>query len=400
MPVDEPTGLGPEGDTAYLTPVPEEPLSMTSLSRLAPRALATAVFLAVTGLPLAASATDDGTSRGHVYTMSNDTGGNALLVYARGAGGTLTLQQQVATQGAGTGAGLGSQGAVTLSQDGQYLFVVNAGSRSVSTFRLSSGGAWLASTVDSAGDTPVSVTESHGIVYVLDAGGDGSVAGFRNDGGTLVPLAGGTHALSGAGVGPAEVLFDRLGRTLVVSEKNSNTLTTWPVARDGSLGAPVFTPSAGATPFGFSFDDANHLLVSEAEGGAADASTISSYRFGGGAPHTPHLVTGALSTQQTAACWTVVTPDGRYVYTANAGAGSLSSFAIAGNGSLTLSQSVAEGVAGSHPLDLAISPSGHRLYVLNNGLAQIGTYAVDVHGRLTPTSSTSVPATSIGLAAD
>mgnify|MGYP006890159090 CR=1 FL=1 len=30
------------------------------------------------------------------------------------------------------GAGLGSQGAVTLSQDGRFLFVVNAGSNSVS----------------------------------------------------------------------------------------------------------------------------------------------------------------------------------------------------------------------------------------------------------------------------
>jgi 6-phosphogluconolactonase (cycloisomerase 2 family) len=373
---------------------------MTSLPRLALRALATAAFAAAAGLPLAASAADDGASRGHVYTMTNDAAGNALLVYTRGAGGTLALAQQVATQGAGTGAGLGSQGAVTLSADGQYLFAVNAGSRSVSTFRLSRDGAWLASTVDTGGDTPTSVTESHGIVYVLNAGGDGSVSGFRNDGGTLTPLAGGTHALSGAGVAPAEVLFDKLGRTLVVSERATNTLTTYAVARDGSLGAPTFTPSAGATPFGFSFDDANHLLVSEAQGGAADASTISSYRFGGGAPHTPHLVTGALSTQQTAACWTVVTPDGRFVYTANAGSGSLSSFAIAGNGTLTLSQSVAEGVAGSHPLDLAISPSGHRLYALNNGLAQIGTYSVDTRGRLTSTSSTAVPATSIGLAAD
>jgi hypothetical protein len=41
---------------------------------------------------------------------------------------------------------------------------------------------------------------------------------------------------------------------------------------------PVSTPSTGATPFGFSFDRFGHLLVSNAEGGAARASTVTAYR--------------------------------------------------------------------------------------------------------------------------
>src|SRR5258707_406638 len=65
---------------------------------------------------------------GHVYTISNDAAGNALLVYTRGSGGALALTQTVPTGGNGTGAGLGTQGAVTLSRDGRYLFAVNAGS--------------------------------------------------------------------------------------------------------------------------------------------------------------------------------------------------------------------------------------------------------------------------------
>lgn len=348
---------------------------------------------------LAARADAAGISRGHVYTATNDAAGNMLMVYQRGEAGTLSLAQQLPTQGRGTSAGLGSQGAVTLSQDGQYLFVVNAGSRSLSTFRLSADGATLASTVDAGGDMPISVTESHGIVYVLDAGGAGNVAGFVNDGGSLAPIEGSSRPLSGAGVGPAQVSFDRIGRTLVVTEKASGLITTWPVRTDGTLGTAIETASAGTTPFGFSFDDANHLLVSEAQGGETNASSISSYRLGT-STHAPRVVTPALSTQQTAACWTVATPDGRYVYTANAGSGSLSSFRVSGNGTLTLVEAAAETTAGSHPLDLAISPNGRRLLVLNNGLAQIASYAVDAHGHLGAMTSIAVPATSLGLAAD
>lgn len=367
---------------------------MTSLHRPL-TALAVAVICTLSGPANAA-----GISRNHVFTSSNDAAGNALLVYTRGPGGALTLTQTLPTQGLGTGAGLGSQGAVTLSQDGQYLFVVNAGSRSLSTFRLSGDGAALASTVDAAGDSPISVTESHGVVYVLNAGGDGNLAGFYNNGGQLQPIANSVRPLSGAGVGPAQVGFDRLGRTLVVTEKNSNLLSSWPVRPLGTLGTASQTASAGATPFGFSFNDANQLLVSEAQGGAPNASSLSSYRLVGQRPHAPQVVTPALSTQQTAACWTAVTPDGRFVYTANAASDSLSSYQVMPHGALKLQQSVAEVQAGSHPLDLAINPNGNRLYALNTGLGQVAGFLIDAGGHLSASSTAPVPATATGLAAD
>lgn len=358
-------------------------------------ALAIAALCALSGTASAA-----GISRNHVYTSSNDPAGNALLVYSRGQAGSLTLTQTLPTQGLGTGTGLGSQGAVTLSQDGQFLFVVNAGSHSVSSFRLSGDGAAWASTVDTAGDKPISVTESHGVVYVLNAGGDGNVAGFYNNAGQLQPIANSVRPLSGAGVGPAQVSFDRLGRTLVVSEKASNLLSSWPVRPLGTLGTASQTPSAGATPFGFSFSDANVLLVSEAQGGAPLVSSLSSYRLVGQRPHAPQVVTPALSTQQTAACWTAVTPDGRFVYTANTGSDSLSSYRVMAHGALKLQASVAQTQPGAHPLDLAVNPNGNRLYALNNGLAQVASYRIGAAGQLSPSTAVSVPATAVGLAAD
>src|SRR5262249_5943975 len=147
-----------------------------------------------------------------------------------------------------------------------------------------------------------------------------------------------------------------------------NLVDTWPARRDGHLDSPTFTASAGMTPFGFAFDPANHLLVSEAA-----ASTMSSYRFPGNAPHEPEVVSAAVPTGQVAACWVAVTPDGRLAFTADAGSGAISSFEVDGRGALTLAQSAAEMVPDSHPLDIVVSASGKRLFVLNTGNGTIAS---------------------------
>ena len=83
----------------------------------------------------------------YVYTESNQTsadGGNAVLAYWVAPGGALASIGTYATGGDGTGSGLGSQGAVTLAGGGHALLVVNAGSNTVSYFRiLSNGTLWL-----------------------------------------------------------------------------------------------------------------------------------------------------------------------------------------------------------------------------------------------------------------
>jgi 6-phosphogluconolactonase (cycloisomerase 2 family) len=361
---------------------------------LAPSALALAAALA--GPAQAADAARIG-GHGHVYSLTNDAAGNALLVYARGPGGTLTLAQTVSTGGLGTGAGLGSQGAVTLSQDGRWLFAVNAGSDTVAVLRVEEGGVVLASTVASGGHAPLSVTERAGIVYVLNTGVGGNVAGFRNEAGMLTALADGVRPLSddAMDVGPAQVAFDRLGRNVVVTEKTTNLIDTWPARPDGRLGAATFTASAGATPFGFVFDPRNHLLVSEAA-----ASTMSSYRFPGDMPHVPEVVSAAVPTGQVAACWAAATPDGRLAFTADAGTGAISSFEVDARGALTLAQSAAEIVPDSHPLDMVVSASGKRLFVLNTGNGTIASFGVGIHGRLHPLATVAVPATAAGLAID
>jgi len=340
---------------------------------------------------------------GKVYTSSNAADGNALLVYARVAGGGLMLAGQVATGGLGLGAGLGSQGAVTLSQDGHYLFVVNAASNTVSTFELADGALNLRSVVATGGSLPISVAEHGGWVSVLNSGGDGNVSGFRNNDGVLSPVAGSVQGLSTTGgVAPAQVAFSDDGRALVVTEKGTNRLTSYSVHADGSLGPAQITASPGMTPFGFAFNGRNRMVVSEAVGGQAGASTVSSYRFGHRQPSLPKLVSASVPDTQSAACWVAIGKDGRTAYVTNTGSSSVSSYHVAGNGQIDLIAAVAGDTgSGSHPADAAVAGNGHHLYVRNGGSATLSSFRIGGDGSLGVEPLTGgLPASAVGLAAN
>lgn len=340
---------------------------------------------------------------GKVFTSTN-AANNELLVYSRDESGALNLVTKAATNGQGTGAGLGSQGAVTLSQDGRFIFVVNARSNTVTTFALHGHDLRLMSVVDSGGLVPISVTEHEGLVYVLNAQGAGNIAGFRNHHGNLTPVSGSHGALSAAGgTGPAQVGFSTDGDVLVVTEKATNKLVTYRVKADGGVSVPTVTPSAGATPFGFAFDRRDHLVVSEAVGGAVNASTASSYKFSDWLTARPTLVSGQVATTQTAACWVAITPNGKFAYTTNAGSGSVSSFAITPlTGRITLSQGVAGSTgAGSAPIDAAVSADGRSLYVLGAKSLAIASFEIQRDGQLIAGAvAGGLPAGTVGLAAN
>jgi len=344
---------------------------------------------------------DAGFRSGKVFTSTNAAAGNELLVYDTDRSGTLRLATRVATQGIGTGGGLGNQGAVTLSDDGRYLFVVNAGSNTVATFRVRRGGLQLTSVVDAGGLRPVSVAEHDGLVVVLNADGAGNIAAFRNRHGVLEPAAGGTQPLSASGgTAPAQVAFGEDGRVLIVTEKATNKLTTYRVRQDGAIGAPQITASAGMTPFGFAVDRRGTLLVSEAFGGAAGASALSSYTFAHHGSVQPQLVSASVGSGQSAACWVVVTPNGRWAYTTNTASGNISAYAVGRNGSAALAQAVAANTDAG-PIDAAIAPRGNALFVLNAGGRSIQSFAIGGDGQLQAQGRIGgLPAGANGLAAN
>jgi 6-phosphogluconolactonase len=389
------TGAGIERPT----PITPQEIRMTSIRR---RPLLAALALAVSAaLPSLAHA---GLRSGMVFTSSNDVAGNELLVYARSPEGGLMMTMHVSTGGLGSGAGLGSQGAVTLSRDGRHVFVVNAQSNTVSTFALDGEEPRLVSTVDSGGLHPISVSEHNGLVYVLNDGGEGNVAGFRNRHGLLSPVADSVRGLSAAGgVGPAQVGFTADGDAIVVTEKTTSRLTSYRVNLDGSLPAtPVITASPGLTPFGFAFNSRNRLVVSEAQGGATGASTVSSYRFDNLAPEMPRVASAAVPDTQSAACWVAITPNGRWAYVTNAGSSSVSRYRIAPDGSITLIDAVAGMTGdGSSPTDVAASADGRHLYVRNGRVYTLSSFAIKADGGLVARPVTEgLPTTAVGLAAN
>ncbi|HLO15727.1 MAG TPA: beta-propeller fold lactonase family protein, partial [Anaerolineales bacterium] len=244
----------------------------------------TAVFLlalvAGTTSPVAAASDS---AFGAVYTSTNATSGNEVLVYDRSSDGSLTFQGSYSTGGLGNGVSLSSQSSVILSHNNQWLFVVDAGSNQISSFAVNERGLQLADVVNSGGTSPISLTIYKDLLYVLNAGGSGNISGFIvGQDGSLSPLAGSTQPVSNGGVGGtpglAQIAFSSDGSTLVVTEKTTNLIDTYAV-EGGLADAPVTHPSAGTTPFGFAFDRHDHAIVSEAASGSVSSYKIDANEF-------------------------------------------------------------------------------------------------------------------------
>jgi 6-phosphogluconolactonase len=332
-----------------------------------------------------------------VYTMTNAASGNEIVVINHSDDGSPSLTM-VPTGGLGSGAGLGSQGSVILSENRRWLFAVNAGSNQISVFAVRGTALKLTDVVDSGGMMPISLTVHGNTVYVLNAGGSGNISGFRlRNNGTLSPLAGSTQPLSNGGAGaspqPAQVSFHAAGNLLVVTA--TNLIDTYEVNKKGITGPPVTHPSSGMTPFGFAFDQRDHLIVSEAFGGAPNASAMSSYLVDGDAFE---LISPSVGTTQTAACWVVISKDGNYAYDTNTGSDSISSFQIGSDGSLTLLDPQA-GLTGDAPIDMALTHDGTILFALAGAGGLVSAFQVESDGSLVHLVDVSVPAGSVGLAA-
>jgi 6-phosphogluconolactonase len=341
---------------------------------------------------------------GLVFTSTNEASGNAVLVFSRAADGALTAAGSFATGGTGTGSGLDSQGALAFGRDhGRRLFVVNAGSNSVSEFAVANDGLRLLGTVSSGGVQPVSLAVSDGLLYVLnegDSGSPGNISGFRVGDRGLTPIPGSSRPLSAAAVSAPEISFGPGGDVLVVTEEATNLIDTYTVGRDGRANGPVSHASAGQTPFGFAFDPNGHLVVSDASGGATNAGALSSYLVSQGG--SVASISGPVADDQSAPCWVVTTANGRFAYTSNTGSGTISSYTISHDGRLALLAPAAGSTgSGSAPIDLALSRNSGFLYALASATHGISGFRVESDGAVTPLAGgpTGLPASTTGLLA-
>jgi len=341
----------------------------------------------------------NGTASGAVYVQTN-AAPNEVIAFRRAGDGSLDLMGSVATGGDGDGSPhLPSQGCVMLTRDGRHLLVTNAASDDLSVFSVAADGSIELRDRVRTGATPKSVAEHDGLVVVLNTGEPG-LASFRLDAdGGIVPVEGGDQALAASDADPAQVGFSPDGAMIVATERGTDSIETYEVAPDGTLGASRTIASQGPTPYGFAFTSDGALVVTEAFRAEKGAAAASSYAIADGSlvPRTASVGNG-----RSEICWAVVTPDDRFAFTTNFADGAVSRFAIATDGSLSLEDATGgiavEGMPGLR--DEGLSNDGRFLYAIDADGGKIYGWSVDAEGSLEPIGSwDGVPETVAGLAA-
>jgi 6-phosphogluconolactonase len=380
--------------------------AVKGLSRVA--LLAVAASVAMTPAAFASNQmTYNGKTKvvGAVYTETNGLAHNAIVAFHRYSDGHLKQVQTIGTGGRGGAQQqpgctahcpiLDTQGEVNLTPDGHLLFAVNAGSNTISAFRVTSHGLKLVDKRSSGGVFPSSLTSSGNLLYVLNANSM-SIVGFRfTTTGKLTPIKRSKRSLSSGAMPGAsrEIGFDSTGRVLVVTLLMPSVIDAFVVKANGTPGPAIAHPSSTPLPFGFAFDPIHdHLVVSQitSVAGTGSAAAYRVTKFGG------------LTTSDTEAdlgiapCWVSITPDGRYAFVVNTGGpagAAVSRFALASNGKLKrLGQSPGTTVA--EHTDEVLSSDGHYLYVLGPSetpgtSSHIDEYKVGSHGSLKLIGSTS-----------
>jgi 6-phosphogluconolactonase len=339
--------------------------------------------MAALGMTVAGQSVAQDFTRGRdhgVFVMTNDADSNEIVAFERYGNGALRESHSYRTGGRGSGGTidpLTSQGSLTLSGDGNWLFAVNAGSGTLSAFRVEGARLALTDVVPTGGSEPNAVAQHGDLVYVLNTAGSSSVVGFNFKHGRLQRIEDSLRLLSGNGAGSASVAFSPDGKFLVVTERTTNSIDVLNVLPNGRLSA--LTPNVSKVPgaFAAAFTPGGAVIVSETGPGAANASTVSSYAVRSDRTLVP--ISSGLATLGTANCWNAVTPDGRFVYVSNSGSASIAGFAIGNDGALTALPGtiVGSNPGGSANLDIAVSSDGAFLYTLNAAAGNVGVFAID-----------------------
>jgi 6-phosphogluconolactonase (cycloisomerase 2 family) len=339
-----------------------------------------------------------------VFVQTNDPTGNAIAVYDRAGDGTLTRVGTYATGGLGGIASpgtesdhLASQGSLALTRGHHLLIAVNAGSDTISVFRVHHDQLQLMQVLASGGQFPASIGVARNLVYVLNSGGTGIVQGFRIHGQGLTPISGSARSLGLANgnppdflTAPGQVGFTPDGRKLLVTTKLSGSLIdVFLVGHDGRLSStPVANPSATPVPFAFTFGPAGRLVSGE-----AGTSSVTTYSIeAAGTLTNPQ----SASDGQMALCW--IQRVGRFFFVSNTASNNLSSFWITSSGQPMLLQAVA---ASTDPGPIDLAASGHFLYAETGTNGTVDEFRVGNDGTLVPLGSvTDLPPGIEGIAAD
>ncbi|MGI5212135.1 lactonase family protein [Plantactinospora sp. CA-290183] len=321
-------------------------------------------------------------TEGLVFVQTNKFLGNTVKVFLRGDAGGLTPAGEYETGGLGGSTinppvdPLASQHSLVYRHG--LLFAVNAGSNSVTVFRVEGEKLERVQVIGSGGLLPVSIAVHDELVYVLNAGGDGSVQGYRlDDDDRLSPIREAHRSLgldntnpSNFMSAPAQLSIDPEGRFVLVSTKTNNLIDAFWIAERGWLTEAVENQVAGM-PFGFTFDERGGVLATLAETNAVIRLLLDEEN-GKLTPVGPAVPNGQMAT-----CW--IQRVGEFYYAANAGSSTLSAYRIADDGQLELLAAVAATTEGG---SIDMTTSGGFLYVQNGAAGSVQGYDVLDNGSL------------------
>jgi 6-phosphogluconolactonase (cycloisomerase 2 family) len=325
--------------------------------------------------------------------QTDNTAGNTIVAYEPTASGGLQQVGSFPTGGDGgqlTGSvvdHLSSEGSLAYDRQASLLYAVNAGSNTITVFRVIGDTLIRSQVISSGGQFPVSIAVYGHQVYVLNTLGGASVSGFVQFGGYLVPvpfwhrdLGLGTTASTVFTGTPGQIGFTPDGSHIVITTKGAaNTVEVFQAGPFGLSAEPTITSLPGAVPFGFTFDQYGHLALAE-----TGTDTIATFSI---APDGTLTQLGSAATGQAATCWITAAPDGT-LYASNAGSGTESALSTQPAGAVTL---LGNTPTDAGTVDAAASSDGQYLYVQAGGPGNVDAYLINADGSLTETGSVTVP---------
>ncbi|MCX4612397.1 MULTISPECIES: beta-propeller fold lactonase family protein [Streptomyces] len=332
-----------------------------------------------------------------VFVQGNELDGNTIHVFKRARDGRLSSAGTYATGGKGGDQvdaptdSLASQGSLVYDDRSGLLLAVNAGSGTVTSFRVEGQRLTDRRVVRSGGDFPSSIAVSGRLAYVMNAGGAGSVQGFRITAKGLEPLRDAHRSLGLDNKrvplfssSPGQVAFTPGGRELVVTTKSANSVEVFPMTRDGRPARrAVVNDSAGAVPFAITFDKAGRMLVAEAK-----ESTVSTYRVR--VDGILEVVQKSLPNGQNTLCW--LERAGDFFYGGNTGNSTVTGYRTDRRGRLALTNDVGVAAPPSAEsqgvIDLAVTKDEKFLYVQNATSGTVDGFRIGRNGSLTKVGTT------------
>jgi 6-phosphogluconolactonase (cycloisomerase 2 family) len=348
-----------------------------------------------------------------VYTETDNSnpGQNAVIAYRENASGQVKQIGSFKTGGTGVANPQGLLGPddsdkeVIASSNGRLLFAVNQGSNSVAVFRVNQNGSLALvnhAAVGSGGTEPVSLSIANNRLYVVNRGDEvqGQAAGIAptitvfniRSNGTLTENWAATTTLP-VGLSPSQLLISSTSRLAFLDTftppplnnvTDANEVLPYQIASNGAL-IPVSSGGLGApaTP-PLLLGLVQHPTQSIIYAGLVGANEVAVFTFDGSG-NLSLVDTVADADQGKGECWTIVSANGKFLYTVDTGTNSVGVFSLAdplhpaqiqefvlagpqnSTGSSTAGLELAD-------FEFALNPSGTTLYVIDHQTDAAGTF--------------------------